>query len=119
MRIISASDNSEIIYLFLDVRLLRASNNLTSQWLASQTVEWADWGRFLGGHINYSVFLFLCIGFFMQNYFIQVIWNLKNDKYIHSITFYVELCTEYVGIGVNAALLKYNKYGNTHFFLFS
>ena len=36
------------------------------------------------------------------------IMQLKNDKYIYSITFYIELCTKYVRVGVNLAPLKEN-----------
>ena len=41
----------------------------------------------------------------MLNYFTLVIWNYKNDKN-HSFTFYIELCTKSVGVGLNFALLK-------------
>ena len=44
---------------------------------------------------------------FMLNYFKQVILNYKNGNY-HSLTYYIELCSKYVGVGLNLALLKNN-----------
>ena len=35
---------------------------------------------------------------------------------VHSIMFYIELSSKYVGVGVNFALLKENKSGDPHFF---
>ena len=34
--------------------------------------------------------------------------EFKNVKHIYFFTFYIELCTKYVGVGVNWALLKEN-----------
>ena len=37
---------------------------------------------------------------------------------VHSITFYIELSSKYVGVGVNFALLKENKSDDPHFYSF-
>ena len=43
-----------------------------------------------------------------MNYFLQAIWIDITEKKVHSITFYIELSSKYVGLGVNFALLKEN-----------
>ena len=42
----------------------------------------------------------------MQNNFTQVLWNYRNDKYVHSFTFYIELCMKSAGVGGNLAPRK-------------
>ena len=48
----------------------------------------------------------------MLSDFIQVICDTKN----YSLTFYIELSSKSVGVGLSLALLK-DKYGDPHFFL--
>ena len=52
-------------------------------------------------HILHCFPFFLSI--FILDYFILVIWNYKKN---HCFTFYIELCTKPVGVGLNLALLK-------------
>ena len=53
------------------------------------------------------------------------LWNKKNFEIIdarllkvHSITYYIELSSKYVGVGVNFALLSEKKSGDPHFLFF-
>ena len=52
----------------------------------------------------------------MQNYLKQVIWNYINDKKLQYLSFYIESSSKFVGVGLNLALLKDNKYGDPPFF---
>ena len=52
----------------------------------------------------------------MQNYFIQAIWSYINDqKRIQSLSFYIELSSKFVEMGLNLAILKDNKSGDPLF----
>ena len=110
MRIISVSDNAEIIYLILMYDYCEPRTNCPP----SLVVSVLDYGTGGLGSIpgwahQLQRFSFSSnLAFFMQNNLIQVLWNYRNDKYIHSLTFYIELCTKYVGVGVNLALQKDN-----------
>ena len=50
-----------------------------------------------------------------MNYLLPVIKIEIKDKKEHSITFYIELSSKYVGVGLNFALLNENKSGEPHF----
>ena len=110
MRIISASVNAEIIYLFLMYDSCEPRTTCPPSLVASVSdCGMAGLGSIPGWAHKLQCFSFSLFQlFFIQNYFIQVIWNYKNDKYIHSFMFYIELCTKYVGVGVNLVLLKDN-----------
>ena len=51
-------------------------------------------------------FSFLLFSGLMLNYFKLVILNYTNGKHFHSLTFYIELCSKYVGLWLDLALLK-------------
>ena len=64
------------------------------------------WGisRTLGLNIHcFSLFSVIIL-----NYSIQLIWNYINDKKIILLTFYIELSSKSVGVGLHFARLKYN-----------
>ena len=77
-------------------------------WPPSLVVSMSDYGKdgleSIPGwaHILPCLFSFFFFFVFMLNYFILVIWNYKNDKIFRSFRFYID----YVGVGVNLALLK-------------
>ena len=70
--------------------------------------------------ITNCFFFLLLFSLVMQTYFIQVIWNYINDqKKVHSFIFHIELSSKFVGVGLNLAFLKEDKYGDPRFFSFS
>ena len=102
------------------VRLFRAAHDLTSWpsgWrvrLWNLTTRVDSWmGTY---YIVQTVFFFFSL--VMQNYFIQVIWNYINDNKIHSLSFYIELCSKFNGGVVKLALLKDNLFGDPRFVFF-
>ena len=84
----------------------------TKTYIASLAVSVSDYGTgglgSIPGRGRKIQCFFFFFSFLMQNSFIHVIWNYKNDKYIHSFSFYIGLCTKYVGVGINLAPLKDN-----------
>ena len=44
--------------------------------------------------------------------------KLYNYKKLHSLTFYIELSSKFVGVGLNLVLLKDNKGADHRFFFF-
>ena len=63
-----------------------------------------------------SFFSFSFYRIVMQNYFIQAIWSYINDqKRIQSLSFYIELSSKFVEMGLNLAILKDNKSGDPLF----
>ena len=65
-------------------------------WLACHTLEPVDQGRFLGGHL-----LYIIVFFFSQLYNNELLPKSNMNWYkwqkVHSITFYIELSSKYVG----------------------
>ena len=62
----------------------------------------------MGGHLLYIIFSSSFFIAKMLNYFLQVIGHYINDKKVHPLTFYIELSSKSVGVGLNVSLLKDN-----------
>ena len=60
-----------------------------------------------GTYYTLYYFFFFFYSVIMQNKFIQVIWNYINYKTNHSLTFYIELSSKSVGVGLNLTILNY------------
>ena len=60
----------------------------------------------VGAYYKNNFFFFFSL--VMQNYLIEVIWNYINDKKLQYLTFYIELSSKFVGVGLNLALPKDN-----------
>ena len=51
----------------------------------------------------------------MLNYFIENAHH-QNDRNDQPLTFYIELCMKYMGVGLDLALQKENWFGDPRFF---
>ena len=93
MRTISASDNSETIYLFL---MYDYYERLTTC-PPGIVISVSDYGTEGLGSIPGWAPILQC--FFMLNYFILVIWNYKNDKKMTSLCFILNYARTLCGWG--------------------
>ena len=53
----------------------------------------------------------------MLNYFIEKEHH-QNDRNGQPLTFYIELCTKYIGVGLDLALQKYILFGDPRLLFF-
>ena len=102
------------------VRLFRSAHNLTS-WPSGLRVRlWNQRNRAdsqMGTYYKLLFFFFFFFSLVMQNYLIQVIWNYINDNKLHLLTFYIELSSNFVGVGLDLTPLKDYKYDDPRFIL--
>ena len=76
------------------VYLGSTKNNLVVYGLARQTLEPVDMSQFLGEHLLYIISSFFFFSIIISNI------NLYKWQKVHYITFYMELSSEYVNVGL-------------------
>ena len=89
-----------------------------AQWLACQAREPVNLDRFPGAHLFSVCFFFFFFSIQMLNCYKLVKWHYHNDRNGNFETFYIELCMKPMGVGLNLALLKENKFGDPRFLFF-
>ena len=73
-----------------------------SMWSACQTLEPEDQGQFPAEHLLF--FFLACNAKLLHTSNME----LYKRQQLHSLTFYIELSSKFVGVGLNLALLKDN-----------
>ena len=101
------------------VRLFRSAHNLTS-WPSGLRVRLWNQRNMVDSQVGnyYKLFFssFLALQCKITLYKYIVIWNYINGNKLHSLTFYIELSSNFVGVGLNLALLRDYKYDDPRFF---
>ena len=96
--------NIRIICQICNVILSRARLGIVVQWLACQTLDPEDQGRFPSGHF----YKMLLISPFNAKLLQSSNMELYKRQKLLSLTFYIELFSKYVGVGLHFAALKDN-----------